>query len=380
MRVANVFVFLLLCTGIGYSQGTVPSAELQNLAPPSSPAFVLMDITPSNIIIPENVQAFSIQTINAFTGNSEATNGNYAVEVQPYWYVKRESMNFFTYNNLTSSKSQISTVDDYDGINIFGDIWKKASFSLALMDGTFEVFEEPQSFISMGARTRLLSLRTKKQIDGFKEQYKRYLQFMRSQEVSNIFANSSLSSAEKNEKVTTLQEFIAIRNDFEEVVQSKPFFALDVALAYSHFLGDKSSGFEDTLGRFGVWASGDLALYTPTIGKNSYVHFYGIFRYLRDGINLEDNGTELFGVDKLDFGGKVELEFDRLSFAYEFIKRDSDLEEGSRSIGSIRYRINDAFAIHGGFGENFQSEGTTVALFGIQWGLENNSSVRLSPN
>lgn len=379
MKVANIFGFILLCIGIGYSQGTVPSAELQNLAPPSSPAFVLMDITPSNIIIPENVQAFSVQTINAFTGNSEAANGNYAVELQPYWYVKRENMNFFKYNNLTSSKSQVSTVDDYDGINIFGDIWKKASFSLALMDGTFEVFEEPQSFISVGARTRLLSLRTKKQIDGFKEQYKRYLQFMRSQEVSNIFANSSLSSAEKNEKVTTLQEFITIQNDFGEVIQSKPFFALDVALAYSHFLGDKSSGVEDTMGRFGLWASGDLALYTPTIGKNSYVHFYGIFRYLRDGINLEANGIELFSVDKLDFGGKIELEFDRLSFAYEFIKRDSDLDEGSRSIGSIRYRINDSFAINGGFGENFRSGGTTVALFGIQWGLENNSSVRLSP-
>lgn len=100
----NHFKFLsVLVTSLMFSQAdTSPVGALKNLAAPNSPAFVLMDVTPSNIIVPENIQAFSIQTISAFIGDSAQGfgNSNYAVEFQPYWYVKREKMNFFKYNNL----------------------------------------------------------------------------------------------------------------------------------------------------------------------------------------------------------------------------------------------------------------------------------------
>ncbi|MFD2917904.1 hypothetical protein [Psychroserpens luteus] len=51
-----------------------------------------------------------------------------------------------------------------------------------------------------------------------------------------------------------------------------------------------------------------------------------------------------------------------------------------RSIGSIRYKINNAFKLNGGFGRNFKSDGETVALFGIQWGIDFGSSVSLGSN
>jgi len=47
---------------------TTIGKELNNLAPPNSPAFVLMDVTPSTVITPESLQAFSIQTLSAFSG------------------------------------------------------------------------------------------------------------------------------------------------------------------------------------------------------------------------------------------------------------------------------------------------------------------------
>lgn len=210
----------VLLTSILVAQSdTNPTAGLKNLAPPNSPAFVLMDIAPSNIIVPDNIQAFSIQTISAFSGNSKdgLGNNNYAVEFQPYWYVKREKMNFFKYNNLISDKPEGENVsiNDYTRYNVFGDAWKKASVSLALMDGTFNVFQVPQSYVSVGARTRLLSVKTRNQIDEIKSQYTSYEQFMSSPEVIAIFANPSLSLSEINTAITSLEGYQAIVQNFE---------------------------------------------------------------------------------------------------------------------------------------------------------------------
>lgn len=361
-----------------------PTAGLKNLASPNSPAFVLMDIAPSNIIVPDNIQAFSIQTISAFSGNSKdgLGNNNYAVEFQPYWYVKREKMNFFKYNNLISDKPEGENVsiNDYTRYNVFGDAWKKASVSLALMDGTFNVFEVPQSYVSVGARTRLLSVKTRNQIDEIKSQYTSYEQFMSSPEVIAIFANPSLSLSEINTAITSLEGYQAIVQNFEQSLRRKPFFALDVAVAYSHFMGDKSQDMNDAFGRLGFWATGDLAFYTPTIGKQSHVHVYGVFRYLRDGLNIDPDSGDLRIENATDYGAKIALELDKLSFGYEYITRDSENNNEERSIGSIRYKISEAFTINGGFGKNFRSEGSTVALFGIQWGLDFDSSVVLDPN
>ncbi|WP_163516418.1 hypothetical protein [Gelidibacter japonicus] len=375
----------VLLTSILVAQSdTNPTAGLKNLASPNSPAFVLMDIAPSNIIVPDNIQAFSIQTISAFSGNSKdgLGNNNYAVEFQPYWYVKREKMNFFKYNNLISDKPEGENVsiNDYTRYNVFGDAWKKASVSLALMDGTFNVFEVPQSYVSVGARTRLLSVKTRNQIDEIKSQYTSYEQFMSSPEVIAIFANPSLSLSEINTAITSLEGYQAIVQNFEQSLQRKPFFALDVAVAYSHFMGDKSQDMDDAFGRLGFWATGDLAFYTPTIGKQSHVHVYGVFRYLRDGLNLNPDSGDLRIENATDYGAKIALELDKLSFGYEYITRDSENNNEERSIGSIRYKISEAFTINGGFGKNFRNEGSTVALFGIQWGLDFDSSVVLDPN
>ncbi|MDG5491809.1 hypothetical protein [Psychroserpens sp. SPM9] len=360
--------------------GTEPTAALQNIAPPSSPAFVLMDITPSNIIVPENIQAFSLQTISAFSGDSSngLSNNNYAVEFQPYWYVKRERMDFFKYNNLTTQKADDSEVtpNDYTGYNIFGDVWKRFSVSMALMNGTFDVLPQAQSYVSVGARTRLLSFKTKSQINDIKSQYTAYTTFMSSPEVIAIFAKPGLSPSEINTAITNLETYKTIVTDFENTLQRKPVFALDVAAAYSHFMGDKNQDLDDAFGRFGVWASGDLAFYTPTIGTNSHVHIYGVFRYLRDGLNLNE-ASDLFIETKTDYGVKMELELDKLSFAYEYITRDADDNNEERSIGSIRYKINKSFTLNGGFGKNFKSDGEQVVLFGIQWGLDYEPSVVL---
>ena len=56
-----------------------------------------------------------------------------------------------------------------------------------------------------------------------------------------------------------------------------------------------------------------------------------------------------------------------------------DLNE-ERTIDSIRYKISNAFTLNGGFGKNFKCDGESVALYGIQWGIDFGSSLSLNPN
>lgn len=361
-----------------------PTVALKNIAPPNAPAFVLMDIAPSNIIVPDNAQAFSLQTISAFTGDSSTgvSNNNYAIEFQPYWYVKRDKINFFKYNNLSTGKleGQNKSVDDYSRYNVFGDAWKKASVSLALMNGTFNVFDAPQSYVSIGAKTRLLSVRTKKQIADVKSQYRAYEQFMSSPEVVLLIGNPQLSLSEINTAITKLEGYKTITKKFEQTLHKKPFFALDVAAAYSHFMGDKSQDMDDAFGRLGIWASGDLVFYTPSLGKQSHIHVSSVFRYLRDGLNLDPNSGDLRIETAIDYGGKITYELKSVSVGYEYINRDSDNNNEKRSVGSVRYQINNAFSINCGLGKNFKSQGRSLVLFGIQWGFDYDNTVVLDPN
>lgn len=376
--------FSVLVTSLMVAQADInPTAALKNLTPPNAPAFVLMDIAPSNIIIPDHIQAFSLQTISAFTGDSSSglSNNNYAVEFQPYWYVKREKINFFKYNNLRTGQpeGQNRSADDYSRYNVFGDAWKKASVSLALMNGTFDVFDVPQSYVSIGARTRLISVRTSSQIDDIKSQYKAYEHFMSSPEVVFLIANPQLSLSEINTAITNLEGYKTITKNFEQTLHRKPFFALDVAAAYSHFLGDKSQDMEDAFGRLAIWASGDLAFYTPSLAKKSHIRVSSVFRYLRDGLNINPDSGDLWIETAIDYGGKITWEWKSVSVGYEYINRDSDNNNEERSIGSVRYKINNAFTINCGLGKNFKSKGRALVLFGLQWGFNFDNTVELDP-
>ncbi len=366
---------LILLSYLSSAQEGSLRMNVKDFAPPTSPAFVLMDITPSNIVLPANLQSFSIQTISAFTGNSNdgLSNNNYAIEVRPYSYFANRNEEFLKYHGIRYTTNS----DDSENItrDIFVDSWRKASVSLALMNGTFEVFEQPQSYVSIGARTRLLKITSGKDYHDIMATFKEYEEFMLSPEVADIMINTT-SPKKIIDSIPKLKRYRDTKNALQDVIKRKPLFALDIATAYSHFMGDESQNLGDGFGRFGAWLSTDLAFHTSNANENNYLHFYGVFRYLRDGLNLNTDTNTLFTTDNIDFGGKVEIEWEKLSFALEYIAREGDIST-SRTMGSIRYDVTNKITINGGFGENFMSDGDTITLFGIQWGLESKTSLEM---
>lgn len=373
MRYFVCVLFLFSCC-LKAQQETF-KANLDDIAPPTSPAFVLMDITPSNIVTPINLQSFSIQTLSAFTGNSNdgLSNNNYAVEVRPYSYIPNKNEEFLKYHGIRYSTNS----DGSETItrNIFVDSWRKASVSLALMDGTFEVFERPQSYVSIGARTRLLKIISGKDYHDIMKSYKEYEAFMLSPEVADIMLNVT-STQKILDSIPKLKKYQTTKAALKDVMNRKPLFVVDIASAYSHFMGDESNNLGDGFGRFGAWLSTDLALHTSKNNANNYFHLYGVFRYLRDRLNFNVSENRLFTTNTFDFGGKVEMEWKKLSISFEYIAREGDIST-SRTMGTVRYAVTDKIALNGGFGENFMSDKKTITIFGIQWGLESKTSLDL---
>ncbi|MEM7087163.1 MAG: hypothetical protein AAF489_13330 [Bacteroidota bacterium] len=340
-----------------WSQSTT-NTQLTNLAPPSSPAFVLMDISPSTVYTPASIKALSFQVLNGLgSGNTDGIPKNFAAEIVPFWYTNPKNMNFLTYHNLKKSDASNASVDGYDTQNVFGDIFKRASISFAYMDGTFDVFETPQNFISIGARTTLVKMLRKQDIKNVITKYKNYDQF-----IKDFVGNP-------NNSITDLQtstDFKRVYDELNQAINIKPLLTVDLALAYSTLLNNNDSNFNDTLGRYGAWISTDLALGFANNGNN-YIHIYTVARYLKDGLNI-DAENKLFNTETYDFGGKLEMEIDKLSVGYEYLTREGDTDE-YRSIGTVRYRVSNAITLTGGFGKNFNSGDDTISLLGVKWGI-----------
>lgn len=152
---------------------------------------------------------------------------------------------------------------------------------------------------------------------------------------------------------------------------SKPLLTLDAAVAYSHiFQGDTYS--DGQMGKFGAWSTTNLNVKLQDDNK-FYFSAYGYARYLKDNAYLDKNTNLLTNTEYFDFGIKGELEFHKISAAYEYIHRTKDANN-YRSVGSIKYKYNQTITLNGGFGKNFEQTNNLISFLGISWGIESGNT------
>ncbi len=361
MKRICTFLCLLVATN-GFSQDPI---DLSDLATPSSPAFVLMDLSPSTVFVPSNLKALSLNVLSDFASNDNSNvPKNYAIELTPFWYIKNSNMDFKKYYNLRG--------ENYEKQNIFGDIFKRASVSIAFTDNDYGVYTESQRALSVGVRTSLIKMISKNSIEKINQSNTKFYNYIKSLPIQISPTQEELDA--RREQIANSDEYKAL----SQALQAKPVFVVDFAAAYSTLLEDNDGQLSDTFARFGAWLSTDLAFNFTKNNTQNYFHFYTVFRYLRDGLNVDDMGQP-FTTTVFDFGGKVEFELDKLSIGYEYVSREGDTDS-YRSVGTIKYRINDKFLLEGGFGDSFKAGDTAISILGIKWGIDSgNESVNPSP-
>jgi hypothetical protein len=373
MKKKIVVLAISLCAFLVSFGQKSDTLSLKDLEIPGSPGFILLDKTPTSIERPNSSKAFVLSALNSFTDNHGLPQ-NYAVEFTPFWFFKHPNMTSYKYMGYNKASNKQNALKDF----------KKMSFSLAFVSTTDSTTKNQINNVALGMRTTILSVRSKQDIKDFETANLKVVTYLRHLNdrlnEAGIFypipADTSakwlLKKKEYDDRVFAFltQEEIARKNDkneLAEILKRRALFAVDGALGYNHFFPDNnySSGH---FGRFGAWLTMN---YSQILDKKSsdknYLNIYAIGRYLSDGTKMEDDKYVVQNF--YDFGGKIELEFRKISVAYEYIHRINDNTNTFRSNGILKYKLTDQLFLTGAFGKNFGNNNNLISILGLNWGL-----------
>lgn len=360
MKTKILQLAFIFTVGLSYAQ-QIDLSEF-TLSNTTSPAFVLVEETPTAIYTPENLKALVVHAMNNF-------GEGLSVEVTPYFLIgqDRKDRTYQNYIGVMADDENVLRQNPFSGL-------KTTSISFAYVDKAFSGLEEERKTYSIGVRTTILRFYNKQKVHDNT--------IGMATALSNITVPQDVliqgPEAIQQYYSDNQEDINALIEPFQKVI--KPLFRLDAASGYSTLFKENSIS-SGTASRFGTWltAESSVILNEGSDAKtNNYFNVLMTARYVEDGfnVNMEDSyATNYYR----DFGGKVELEFGRLGFGYEYISRDGTISS-ERSVGNIRFTITKDISITGGFGKDFAvTDDNLITIFGINWGINTgNSKVKLS--
>lgn len=343
-------------SSIAFSQNTTDEVDLKELQIANSPALSLLDNTAAVITSNSDVKDFNVNTENLSKITFEYT----------LFLKKRKNMKGLEYYGLGSKESEIKSFTSH--------------YFRPTLSGALNQSQSMTSF-SVGFSMNLITVYSKK--DSTMQSYYHGMK----NDAANIseLADEELSKMDppikrgdegyaeaKTNKMSEIGEAIKEDNvNSFSMVLKKPMFLWDVASAYSVLF--PSNEYKVTQpDRLGVWSTLTFSLnFSKDEKKNKFINAYLFSRYLQDKSVLNELTEEYNNSFKFfDFGGKVQFDFNKFSFGYEYIKRNGDGKD-FRSVGVLQYQLRKDIYLTGGFGKNFEAESQKdlVTLFGIRFGI-----------
>lgn len=388
-----------------FAQSKEISAELNKLELSNAPSVMLLGLASSDLETPKSKKAFMTSIVNSFSENDGLPNA-YAVELTPTHLFPLTEMDALKYAGIKSIKKTDNSYEYKN--NIFSEA-KNVSVSFAfLRNYKIEDLETENPSVSFSLRTTVFKIRNKKNIKAittYNNNISRELtdiqsEFYQSQKYKDIVA-SNISNSEKEKKLAqALEGFVTDyykteTENYKKYLDEKPAFQLDIASAYSTFFLDNQFK-NNQFGKLGFWMTMSSGInlerkkspkkkedqndekskviikeaFTTDASKiEKRLNFYAVARYLQDR-TIYDAASGFSRSNNYDFGGKIELVYNRFSIGYEFIYRSSDLDDTYRSNGIINYKVSDSVYINAAFGKNYGDKNNLITFLGLNWGLD----------
>lgn len=409
-----LLVTLTVGSTLLFSQNKKISAELNKLELSNAPSVMLLGLASSDLETPKSKKAFMTSIVNSFSENEGLPNA-YAVELTPTHLFPLTEMDALKYAGIKTIKNADNRKEEYKN-NIFSEA-KNVSVSFAFLKNyKIENLDTENPSVSFSLRTTVFKVRNKKNIEAIaasNNNISRELtdiqeEFRKSKEYNDIEA-SNASPDEKNEmRAKALEKFVpdyykTETENYKKYLDEKPAFQLDVASAYSTFFLDNQFK-NNQFGKFGVWLTMSSGINlerrnqepkpksaeeqklaanqknekpkvmikeTPEDPSKieKRLNFYAVARYMQDK-TVYDVANGFSKTNNYDFGGKIELVYNKFSIGYEFIYRSSDLDNTYRSNGIINYKVSDSVYINAAFGKNYGDKDNLISFLGLNWGLD----------
>lgn len=366
-----VFILLLLFPAIlTYGQFAEPQEiDLTNLQVPNSPAFMLLDVAPTQIERPTSGKAFALSILNSVNENNGIPQ-NYAVEFTPYWYFKHRNLNAFKYWGIDPITNKNKGFNQIKLANI--------SFAYVNTEWQDTTITGNINNLAIGVRTtvfQIISKKNRKDLDSANAKIVERLKKVN--ELAAAFDPSDMEVFKAKVKVlldsiSTDETMLAYEKEMQDILNRKPLFAIDGATAINwSFDGNNFSSSQLSL--FGAWLTFDfsLELNPENNEQRNYVSFLMLTRYTYDN-SLDGNPlTDGDFMNLFDLGGRFAFEFKQLLVSYEYIFRTATGQSirTFRSTGMAMYKVSDKIYLLATLGKNFGDTNNLIAQFGINLGF-----------
>jgi hypothetical protein len=374
--IRQLFLIILTLIVSNVQAQNTSDVVLKDLAVPNSPAFLLMEVAPSNIQAPVNPKEFTLGLVQNFNVENKWFN-DYSMEFTPYWWVKSSRRNAYNFLGLNVNDRKANLCSSA----------KLVSFSLGFItkDMVPDSSDLNQKIASFGIRLTVLKIMKKGYAKTTIEKMNKFLVSTVSYNDSIIAITSRIhhlnltdkeikDSAQKAIEIFQKEYYLndqGIKKTVEEIrdlIEEKPIFNIDIAGALAEY------GIGDTVwktGRSGGWltASSFIPLSCEDDNEN-YFDLLASIRFLSDQYVKSDEG-KIGTSSLLDIGFKAGVEIHRFSLYGEGIWRSVSTQDDmqNRLTGILNYRIKDDLYLSGTYGTDFGHEKSIIALFGVNWGF-----------
>lgn len=328
----------------------------------TSPAFLILDETPTSVYTPENLRAFMIHSL-------QNLGENISIEVTPYFFLNNEGETYYKFKGIEKEADKnLSVVTSGSELkqNYFSGLGRNLTISAAFFNKEFDNIEGKHKTYSVGVRTTLFRYyNNERKASVYNKAINRAVKLSNIKQPTKIHL---LTEEEiKEYYVKKYEEVEAADPEFSKTIQ--PIFQIDGAIGHALLFKNTEIN-AATLQRTSAWLTlRSSFLMFDRIGKenkNNYLNIFAIGRYVKDGFSFTNGKRNTLFYR--DVGAKIELEIWRFALGYEYINR-SGSENSYKSLGNLKFLLNKDITFTGGFGKDFMPNEKGITFIGINWGL-----------
>jgi hypothetical protein len=342
---------LLACVRRAPAQTDSLAVELQRLRTPTSPAFVILGISPTAVERPTTPRAFALGLVSASAQADDWVPDDYAAEFAPYWLRSRRTLTFEQY---------------YDP-GLLDRL--RQTFSLSFATNTLVQNDDSLPAVGAGFRVAPFVGRASRHLDSLVANLDHVQDSLLDARIALRRARTAADSAaalarqaafSDSNRVLTSQIRTEMNDDDGRVG-----FRLQIAGGVAaYYPGNQFTA--GKIGRTGVWGTAAYRL------ENPGVDLIALARYLSN-----DEGTEQ---EALDVGGRAVLLFEPFAASFEWVSRsvsgdagngpdgEPGFASGNRGVGMLEYRVNNDLFVSFSFGQDYPRAGENgqplVAILG----------------
>lgn len=367
----KLLTFSLLCAALITKAQDTKTIKLEDLGAPTSPAFVLTDLSPTLVQNPTTPKSFVLGVAQSFGQSKSGFPDNFAAGFTPFWWFNKKGYSVY---DVLGLKTKDTTGKDLRE-NIWGGL-KFTGVSVALINKDLipDAVADQQQIFSVGGRTTLIKVHRKGYVTDIGNALTAWTKaankgFDSNQAMLDAMIINPAGTAEilKNWNYKDLENAM---NQINTLIAEKPTLNLDLSAAYAVYgIDDK----QYKSGRTGVWTT--ISSYIPMRLKFdkptlNYFSLNASVRYQEDHFYKDNAGN--VGLNRsVDAGGKAGIEIDKFAIGVEWLHRwnKAGTSDQNRTVGQLSYKIADQVFLNGSFGKNFDMPNKLITALGINWGI-----------